>query len=108
MAEAAIEYRDETPVRDVAVDESGGRLEVRTEASEFLEADYLLFAIGRVPQIDFLAPSILKKEAMLRAEGRLYFAGDVQNGLLRQTAISVGDGLRAAMQIYHSLKEGST
>ncbi len=37
----------------------------------------------------------------------LYFVGDVKNGLYRQAAIAAGDGLRAAMQIYHSLEEGS-
>jgi thioredoxin reductase len=107
MADAAIEYRAEIPVRGVSVDEIGGRLKVQIGADESLDADYLLFAIGRIPQLDFLSPSVREHEASLKAEGRLYFAGDVQNGLLRQTAISAGDGLRAAMQIYHSLKEGS-
>lgn len=122
MAEHDIEYKAETPVSAVEVDEnlpesgkeiestlSGtGKLKIRTETGESLEADYLIFAIGRVPQIDFLSSSLLEQESALRAEGRLYYAGDVHNGLLRQTAISAGDGLRAAMQIYHSLKEGST
>jgi len=108
MAEAAIEYRPGTSVSEVGVDEATGSLTVRTEAGESLEADYLLFAIGRIPQTDFLSPSVREQESALKAGGRLYFAGDVQNGLLRQTAISAGDGLRAAMQIYYSLKEGST
>ena len=121
MAESAIEYRAEAPVRKVELDEtpperggetastlSGtGRLEVQLEAGESLMADYLIFAIGRVPQMDFLSASIREQESVLKAEGKLYFAGDVQNGNLRQTAISAGDGLRAAMQIYHSLEEGS-
>ena len=106
IAEAAIEYRAETPVRKVEMDETAGRLEIRLEAGESLKADYLLFTIGRVPQMDFLSVSVREQEYVLKAEGRLYFAGDVQNGLLRQTAISAGDGLRAAMQIYHSLEEG--
>jgi len=106
-AESAIEYRAEAPVYKVKLDETTSRLEVQLEAGEFLKADYLLFAIGRVPQTDFISASIREQESVLKAEGRLYFAGDVQNGTLRQTAISAGDGLRAAMQIYHSLEEGS-
>jgi thioredoxin reductase len=30
--------------------------------------------------------------------------GDVVNGLYRQTAISVGDGIRAAMEIYRNIE----
>jgi len=108
MADPAIEYRSDTPVREVDVDKATGRLKVQTEAGESLEADFLLFAIGRVAQTDFLSPGLREQESTLKVRGRLYFAGDVQNGLIRQTAISAGDGLRAAMQIYHSLKEGST
>jgi thioredoxin reductase len=108
MAESAIEYRAETPVSEVLHDGTADSLEVRLDVGESLKADYLLFAIGRVPQLDFLSASIFEQESVLKAEGRLYFAGDVQNGLLRQTAISAGDGLRAAMQIYHSLEEGTT
>jgi thioredoxin reductase len=113
MAESAIDYRAETPVRKVMLDETDStlsgtdRLEVGLDAGECLKADYLLFAIGRVPQMEFISLSVREQKSVLKAKGRLYFAGDVQNGLLRQTAISAGDGLRAAMQIYHSLEEGS-
>jgi thioredoxin reductase len=108
MTQSAIEYHAETPVKAVKVDETTGRLKLQIETGEFIEADYLLFAIGRVPDLDFLCPSVWEHEVSLKAQGRLYFVGDVQNGLLRQMAISAGDGLRAAMQIYHSLKEGLT
>ncbi len=102
MAESNIEYRAETPVRKVALDEKANRLKVQLEAGEYLEADYLLFAIGRVPQMDFMSDELVNRNV----EG-LYFVGDVKNGLYRQAAIAAGDGLRAAMQIYHSLEEGS-
>ena len=108
MADSAVEYRAETPVREVTLEKTEDRLKVRLEASDSLKADYLLFAIGRDPQTDFISVSVREQESVLKAEGRLYFVGDVQNGLLRQTAISAGDGLRTAMQIYHSLEEGST
>jgi len=101
MAEPSIAYRAETSVRKVELDKTVGRLQVQLDAGEPLEADYLLFAIGRVPQIDFLSDELVNQNV----EG-LYFVGDVKNGLYRQAAIAAGDGLRAAMQIYHSLKEG--
>jgi thioredoxin reductase (NADPH) len=106
MAEPAIAYRAETPVSKVDFDETpperGGetasRLKVQTEAGESLEADYLIFAIGRVPQTDFLSDELADKKA-----NGLYFVGDVKNGLFRQAAIAAGDGLRAAMEIYITL-----
>ena len=96
--EPAIEYRAETPVCKVELDQTVGRLKVQTEAKEPIFADYLLFATGRVPQLSFLPDEIINNNL----EG-VYFAGDVKNGLYRQVAIAAGDGLRAAMEIYHKL-----
>ena len=106
-ADSAITYRTGMPVSRVEVDENGSRLKVWCDASECLGADYLIFAIGRDPQDDFVSASVREKEDELKLAGRLYFIGDVQNGLLRQTAIAAGDGLRAAMQIYYTLEDGS-
>jgi len=99
MAESSIEYRAETPVSKIDLDETAGRLKVRTEAGESLEADYLLFAIGRIPQMDFL----LSAELVDKKGNGLYFVGDVKNSLYRQAAIAAGDGLRAAMEIHTNL-----
>ncbi len=105
MAESAIEYCAETPVSGVEYDETplgrggtAGRLRVQTKAGKSLEVDYLLFAIGRIPQTSFMSDKLLHKNF----EG-LYFVGDVKNGLFRQAAIAAGDGLRAAMEIYTNL-----
>jgi thioredoxin reductase len=106
-AEPAIEYRDGIAVRQIEADETATRLTVRYEAkgaSGSIETDYVLFAIGRDPNLDFLSERVRQQEAMLVTEGHLYFCGDTKNGLFRQTAIAAGDGLRAAMQIYHILK----
>jgi thioredoxin reductase len=67
--------------------------------------DYLIGAIGRMPQTGFISENLRAQSETLQAEGRLYFIGDVKNDIYRQTAIAAGDGLRAAMQIYHELKE---
>lgn len=98
-ANPAITYRAECPVSGVEAGETAGRLRVWCEAGEALEADALLFAIGRVPQVDFLST-----ELFTYAHAGLHFVGDVKNGLYRQAAIAAGDGLRAAMEIYFSME----
>jgi thioredoxin reductase (NADPH) len=96
--EPRIEYCAETPVCKVELDEAAGRLKVQTAAYGCLDADYLLFATGRVPQVSFLPDEIINNNL----EG-VYFVGDVKNGLYRQAAIAAGDGLRAAMEIHYNL-----
>ncbi len=98
-ANPAVAYRAECPVSGVEAGGTAGRLRVRCEAGESLEADALLFAIGRVPQVDFLSAELLAQ-----AHPGLHFVGDVKNGLYRQAAIAAGDGLRAAMEIYFGME----
>lgn len=85
------------------------RLEVDTfsngEGHTFV-CDYIIPAIGRVPALDFLDESLENQADSLSERGKLYFIGDVKNEALRQTAIAVGDGLRAAMDIEHRLFGG--
>ena len=97
--EPRIAYRAGVAVSEVKVDESAARLEVGSDAGMFA-AEYVLFAIGRVPNVDFLSEEIRRRGKELAAAGRLYFIGDVKNDLFRQVAIAAGDGLRAAMEIY--------
>jgi len=67
-----------------------------------LQVNYLLVAIGRKPDTGFLSNSLRKKINELRRKKRLFLIGDVRNGDFRQTAIAVGDGIKAAMEIYGS------
>jgi thioredoxin reductase len=62
-----------------------------------ISADYIIYAIGRQPAIDFLSASIKKK--FPRGGRNLFFVGDVKQGDLRQTSIAVGDGIKVAMRI---------
>jgi thioredoxin reductase len=101
--EPLIRYRARTSVRQIKADETATRLFVECEAESF-EADYVIFAIGRDPNLDFLSDEVKQRERELVEAGRLYFIGDVKNELYRQTAIAAGDGLRAAMQIYSVLR----
>jgi thioredoxin reductase len=104
-----ITYRDQTSIQRVESDAPTGRLSLitnrasRIASHESLLADYLLFAIGRQPAMDFLSKGVKLQAQRLLADGKLYLVGDVHNGRYRQTAIAVGEGLRAAMQIYEQL-----
>jgi thioredoxin reductase len=106
-AEASIEYRPNTSLRRVfATPEGRFGLECATpNGLEMMSADALLAAIGREARLDFIAPSLRWQLADLESQGLLYCVGDVKNGLHRQTAIAVGDGIIAAMKIYQSLTE---
>jgi thioredoxin reductase (NADPH) len=68
-------------------------------------ADRLIGALGRDPQLDFLSARVQERASELENEGLLYYIGDVKNGIYRQTAIAVGEGIRTAMQIYHRAQE---
>ena len=62
-----------------------------------ISADYIIYAIGRQPAIDFLSSSV--KQKFPRGGKNLFFIGDVKQGELRQTAIAIGDGIKVAMEI---------
>jgi thioredoxin reductase (NADPH) len=97
--EARITIRAGIAVRQIEANEAATSLKVRCEA-DVLEADYVLFAIGRDPNLDFLSDEVRRRERELVEADRLCFVGDVKNELYRQVAIAAGDGLRAAMQIH--------
>jgi thioredoxin reductase len=65
-----------------------------------MTADHVIAAIGRVSREIALLSGLTEMIDDLAEEGKLRFAGDVMNGMYRQTAIAVGDGVRAAMEIY--------
>lgn len=62
--------------------------------------DYILIAIGREPNLDFINKDIMNNPDMLHI-------GDVKNGQFRQTSIAVGDGTFAAMKINKLLNQGN-
>ncbi|OGO64677.1 MAG: hypothetical protein A2Z45_11285 [Chloroflexi bacterium RBG_19FT_COMBO_55_16] len=105
--EPKISYFDNITISQITVDPPAGmRLECsRPTGPRSFHADYLVVAFGREPQLDFLSAQIVKTSQELESKGLLYFIGDVKNGIFRQTAIAVGDGLLAAMQIYQYLEE---
>jgi len=81
-------------------------LECSTPTGEdILKVDILVGAIGRDPQLDFVSGQFAEKAIQLEGSGDLYYVGDVVNGLYRQTAIAVGDGIFTAMKISGRLME---
>jgi thioredoxin reductase len=70
-----------------------------------LKAHYLIFAIGRQAKLDFLSDRLKNGIAQLEADGRIYFIGDVKNGIFRQASIAIGDGIMAAMKIYIRIRK---
>ena len=107
QAEPQIEYFEKTAITSIKPHPTVGMiLECTTlDGPITFQADFLVGAIGREPALDFLSEQVSALAASLEQQGLLYFIGDVKNDIYRQTSISVGDGVRAAMQIYRKLKE---
>lgn len=75
-----------------------------TTGERKIYVSYLLVAIGRDPSLDFLSENLKENLEKLQKSKVLYMIGDVKNDIYRQTAIAVGDGIKAAMEIYRKLK----
>ncbi len=71
-----------------------------------IECDFLLAAIGRVPEYSFADPSIINGLENFLKDQKLFLIGDLQNGSFRQTTIAVADGIRTAMKIAQILEKG--
>ena len=62
-------------------------------------SDYIIFAAGRKPEIDFFSGINKNKIDNLVKNKKLFMIGDVKNGITRQIAIATGDGIKAAMEM---------
>ena len=96
-----IQYWEQAQVAGIQAGGDGGlRLLIDSPGGrQSIECDYLVFAIGRQPNTGFISPRLLEMAAELEQSGALFRIGDVKRGIYRQTAIAVGDGILAAMQI---------
>ena len=72
--------------------------------TQSIPCDYLVYAIGRGPNTGFLSAHVTQIADELEQRGVLHCIGDVKNGIYRQVAIAVGDGILAAMQIIKTLE----
>lgn len=75
------------------------------EEQWLMEVDFLVAAVGREPRKDFYSKNLRKKEKALIDKGILYVIGDASSDRYRQASIGVGEGIRAAMQIYDRIRE---
>ena len=97
-----IRYFDNACIERIYSNQEGGMMVQYKviEGTSSFQVDYLIGAIGRVPNTDFLSDQITEQKEALQSAGLLHFIGDVKNDIYRQTSIAVGDGVRAAMQIF--------
>lgn len=105
-----IEYLENTEIKKLRK-ESGKAMTLECTGANGLfelEVDYLIGAIGREPNLDFLSSAVTGQIEGLRSQGILFLIGDVKNEIYRQTSIAVGDGVMAAMQIANILRENGT
>ncbi len=101
-----IDYLENTKVSSISMS-TDDRLSITwvRDGNEFeIQADYLVFAIGRIPATRFFLNRLNDNRDRLENDGLLYMIGDVNN-LYRQTAIAAGEGIKAAMKIAVKLKD---
>ncbi|HIE05861.1 MAG TPA: NAD(P)/FAD-dependent oxidoreductase [bacterium (Candidatus Stahlbacteria)] len=102
-----VDYRKRARVTQVRRVSDGLMLTVEQDSEiRMLNVDYLILAIGREPELDFLGESVKKNLENLKEQQKLFMIGDVKNGAYRQVAIATGDGVRTAMEIYRSSQKG--
>jgi len=77
----------------------------RNGDEEYIEADYVIGAIGREPALDYVSTTLINEVHELVKKQVLHFVGDVHNDLYRQTAIAVGEGIITGMKIFRYLEE---
>lgn len=102
----AIQYHAQTHLAGIQAREDGG-LSLLIESpsgGQSITCDYLVYAIGRRPNNGFISAPLLPVIGELEKRGKLYSIGDVKNGIYRQAAIAVGDGILAAMQIIENME----
>ena len=105
-----ISYSPDITVKDIVKADNGLLLNcVKNHSGEKVNVcvDFLVAAIGRESCLDFIGEELRKNSADLIKSNRLYMVGDVNNGIYRQTAICVGDGVKAAMEINRIIRKGA-
>lgn len=103
-----ISYEEDTQVRKIKCQDDKLILTCYNSVGKWkMNISYLVVAIGREPYLDFLSEDLKKSLEKLQKTKVLYMIGDVKNGIYRQTAIAVGDGIKVAMEIYRKIKEES-
>ncbi len=82
-------------------------IQINARDGRRVRADYVLPALGRLPSLDFLDPGLRARLRSLKAKRQAWLIGDVHGGRFRQAGISVGEGIRCAMEIADLHRTGS-
>jgi thioredoxin reductase (NADPH) len=90
-----IKYFDNTAVQEIGTIDKQLNLILKNTDKSIL-VNYLLIAIGREPNLNFISRYLLIKP-------NVFQIGDVKNEQFRQTSIAVGDGTFTAMNINNIL-----
>jgi len=77
------------------------------DSKEVVFVDYVFFAIGREPELTYAKNTFKAAINNLTKQKKLFMIGDVKNKISRQSSISTGEGIRAAMKIINLLKDGN-
>ncbi|MFC1784890.1 NAD(P)/FAD-dependent oxidoreductase [Candidatus Neomarinimicrobiota bacterium] len=93
-----IKYFDNTEVQEVGTIDKQLNLILKNNNKSIL-VDYLLIAIGREPNLDFIGKDLLLNP-------NVFQIGDVKNEQFRQISIAIGDGTFTAMNINKILNQG--
>jgi thioredoxin reductase (NADPH) len=102
-----ISIREGVSVQSVAKADDKLSLTVQSyEKPSIMVVDLLLIAVGREPRLDCIGDDVRASLDRLTGEGKIHLIGDLKNGRYRQTAVSVGDGVKTAMKIYHTMRSG--
>lgn len=72
--------------------------------TKIFEFDFLVFAIGREINMDYINDKFHQQFNDLRASKRLFTIGDINHKNYRQISIAVGEGIKTAMEIFDELK----
>jgi thioredoxin reductase len=101
-----IRYMENTSIKRIKPEEDQLVIQLAVpEGAIEMNCAYILGAIGRTANAPRFSQSLQGEMKRLQKVGFLQIIGDVKNGIFRQTSIAVGDGVKAAMQIYSRLKE---
>ena len=85
-------------IREIDKGNKGGLLLKLESGNNNFEKEYdiLVCAVGRSPEDELFT-------GLGRSGNRLFFAGDIKNGICRQVVIAAGDGLKTAMEIFREI-----
>jgi len=93
-----IKYFDNIEVQEIGTIDKQLNLILKNN-DKSISVDYLLIAIGREPNLDFIGKDLLLNP-------NVFQIGDVKNEQFRQTSIAIGDGTFTAMNINKILNQG--